>query len=237
MLAISLLKDAFDRVAQEFPATLEGLAPEQLLWRPGADANSIGWLAWHIARCEDAQMAPLRGYLDEGMAGDAASMVSAAAMLDPLGAAGVTSMTGLTGSVLAAQAAEQGSPEASERSQNSQGQDTEAPEVEDIWATGGWYERFALPYPRDAIGYGQTSEEVAAFDVTDTDLLTGYYAEVHGATLGILDRLQESDFERIVDTNWDPPVTLGVRVVSVLNDITAHQGQIAYLRGLVLSRA
>lgn len=214
MLATTLLKDAFGRVAEELPASLDGLTAEQLLWRPGPDANSIGWLAWHIARCEDAQMAPFRSLLDEANAADAAAMVSSAAMLDPLGATGVAG----TMAVPLQEAAH------------------EAAESPDVWTSEGWFEKFGLPYERGDIGYGHSSEQVAAFDVTDVGLLTGYYAQVHGATLGILDRLNEDDFDRIVDANWDPPVTLGVRVVSVVNDITAHTGQIAYIRGLLANR-
>lgn len=210
----SLLKDAFGRVAEELPASLEGLTPEQLLWRPGPEANSIGWLAWHIARCEDAQMAPFNTLLAEANAADAAAMAASAAMADPLGSTGVTSLAGAMAPV----------PE--ESASHRDGDD-------DVWSTQGWYEKFALPYERSDIGYSHSSEQVQAFDVTDTALLTDYYAQVHGVTLGILDRLREDDFDRVVDSNWDPPVTLGVRVVSILNDITAHQGQIAYLRGLL----
>jgi hypothetical protein len=39
-----------------------------------------------------------------------------------------------------------------------------------------------------------------------------------------------------VDESWNPPVTLGVRLVSVVNDDTQHVGQAAFLRGLVLRR-
>lgn len=224
MLARTVLKEAFGRVAEELPATLEGLTPEQVLWRPGPEANSIGWLAWHIARCEDAQMAPLRAHASAGAMDEAAAMAASAAMLEPLGATGVAGMTGIAGAMAA-----QASIEAAESL------DPEEGEPADVWSTQGWHERFGLPYGRDEIGYGHSSEQVGAFTVTDTGLLTGYYAAVHAATLEILDRLEEPDFERIVDTNWDPHVTLGVRVVSVLNDITAHQGQIAYVRGLLLN--
>jgi hypothetical protein len=37
----------------------------------------------------------------------------------------------------------------------------------------------------------------------------------------------------VVDERWDPPTTLGVRLVSVMNDDTQHIGQAAYLRGLL----
>jgi uncharacterized damage-inducible protein DinB len=32
---------------------VNGLTPEQMVWRPGPDANSIIFLVWHIARSED----------------------------------------------------------------------------------------------------------------------------------------------------------------------------------------
>jgi hypothetical protein len=37
----------------------------------------------------------------------------------------------------------------------------------------------------------------------------------------------------VVDERWDPPVTLGVRLVSVINDDQQHVGQAAFLRGLL----
>ena len=36
----------------------------------------------------------------------------------------------------------------------------------------------------------------------------------------------------MVDTDWDPPVTASVRLVSVLGDVLQHLGQAAYVRGL-----
>lgn len=47
------------------------------------------------------------------------------------------------------------------------------------------------------------------------------------------DHVKPDDFDRVVDTAWDPPVTLGVRLVSVYDDATQHAGQAAYLRGLL----
>jgi hypothetical protein len=37
----------------------------------------------------------------------------------------------------------------------------------------------------------------------------------------------------VVDENFDPPVTMAVRLVSVLNDDLQHAGQAAFVRGLV----
>jgi hypothetical protein len=56
---------------------------------------------------------------------------------------------------------------------------------------------------------------------------------VHEQTLGALRSVAAKDLERVVDDNWDPPVTLGVRLVSVLSDDLQHVGQAAYVRGLV----
>ena len=68
------------------------------------------------------------------------------------------------------------------------------------------------------------------------DLLVGYYDAVYTATLEFVDGLAEDEFGRIVDAHWDPPVTLLVRLVSVVNDTTQHAGQAAYVRGLIERR-
>jgi hypothetical protein len=47
-----------------------------------------------------------------------------------------------------------------------------------------------------------------------------------------LKTLADDDFDRIVDKRWDPPVTLGVRLVSTIADCLQHVGQAAYARGL-----
>jgi hypothetical protein len=107
---------------------------------------------------------------------------------------------------------------------------------EQVWRSGGWAERFALPFDESATGYGQTRREVAAVRPGSVDLLAGYLDAVHAATVGVLRGLTDGDFDRIVDEAWDPPVTLGVRLVSVLCDDLQHAGQIGYLRGLVQRR-
>ena len=100
-----------------------------------------------------------------------------------------------------------------------------------VWISGGWVDRFGLPFDRRASGYGQDPAEVAAVRA-DADLLEAYFDAVHTRTLAYLDTLVEADFARIVDTSWDPPVTLAVRLVSVIADDLQHAGQAAYVRGL-----
>jgi hypothetical protein len=103
--------------------------------------------------------------------------------------------------------------------------------VEQRWTADGWCERFGLPFDSDATGYGQDPDDVAAVQV-GADLLAGYYEVVHHATLRFLAGVSGTDLDRVVDERWDPPVTLGVRLVSVLTDDLQHVGQAAYLRGL-----
>jgi uncharacterized damage-inducible protein DinB len=107
---------------------------------------------------------------------------------------------------------------------------------EQVYTALGWYHRFGLPFPADAIGYGFTPEQVGLVQVASPDLLTGYYDAVHQATAEFVAGLSDSDLDRVVDSSWDPPVTLGVRLVSVANDDLQHAGQAAFLRGLVERR-
>lgn len=109
-------------------------------------------------------------------------------------------------------------------------------EVEQAWTGEGWSERFGLPYPDEALGYGHSSEDVSAFVLHDPALLTGYHEAVHDLTLRVLDGLDDAGLERIVDRHWDPPVTAAVRLVSVVNDTMQHVGQAAYVRGMALRR-
>ena len=103
--------------------------------------------------------------------------------------------------------------------------------VEQRWTADGWYERFGLPFPPEAHGYGHTSDDVGQVDVNG-DLLRGYFDVVHDVTVSYVMGLRGEDLDRIVDERWDPPVSLGVRLVSVVDDDIAHSGQAAFVRGL-----
>jgi hypothetical protein len=104
---------------------------------------------------------------------------------------------------------------------------------EQVWTSTGWADRFGLPFSAGEIGYGHSSEQVGAVQVKSVDLLTGYYDAVHERTVEYVRGLSDTDLDRIVDTRWDPPVTLGVRLISVISDDLQHVGQAAYARGLV----
>ena len=108
--------------------------------------------------------------------------------------------------------------------------------LDQVWTAGGWHERFGLPFEPSAIGYGQSSDEVGAVQVDSPELLVGYHDAVHEQTVGYLRGLTDADLDRVVDTSWDPPVTLAVRLVSVVSDDLQHAGQAAFVRGLTERR-
>ena len=166
----ALLTDAFSRIGEEVHDAVDGLSAEQLAYRVDADANSIGWLVWHLSRVQDDHVA--------GVAGS-----------------------------------------------------------EQVWTTRGWADRFALPFPVGSIGYGHSSADVAKVRVESPGMLTGYYDAVAARTAEYVAGLTDADLDRVVDEAWDPPVTLGVRLVSVIDDCAQHAGQAAFVRGIVLRRS
>jgi len=165
----TILADAFGRVHEAIPQLLDGLDRDALTWRPDPDANSIGWLVWHLTRVQDDHVADVGG-------------------------------------------------------------------IEQVYTAHGFADRFGLPYPASAVGYGQSSAEVGAFRVDGPDPLVAYHDAVHAMTLGVIDGLDDDGYARVVDERWDPPVTAAVRLVSVVNDITQHLGQAAYVKGMYQRR-
>jgi hypothetical protein len=160
-----VLVDAFDRIVQGVQRVTEGLDEAALAHRPDADANSIGWLVWHLLRVQDHHVSDL-----------------------------------------------------AQRGQ--------------AWIDEGWAERFGMPGDAENVGYGHTTEQVAAVRIMDAQILRDYAMVVHARTLEYLETVDAAELGRIVDTRWDPPVTAGVRLVSVIGDDMQHLGQAAYVRGL-----
>lgn len=168
MSGTDLLLDAFGRIREIVHDVLDGLSQEELDCRVAADANSIGWLIWHLTRVQD----------------------------DHIAAAG-----GLT----------------------------------QVWVSGGWAERFGLPLHQTDIGYGHDSAQVGVVR-PPRDLLASYHDATYEQTVSFVHGLTETDFEKIVDRSFDPPVTMAVRLVSVLADDLEHAGQAAFIRGLLERR-
>ena len=88
--------------------------------------------------------------------------------------------------------------------------------IEQVWTTAGWHDQFGLPFAPSATGYRHTPDEVAAVRVSSGELLTGYHRAVHDRTVALVGQVVDEDLGRIVDVRWDPPVTIGVRLVSCL---------------------
>ncbi|HEY0447654.1 mycothiol transferase [Actinophytocola sp.] len=103
------------------------------------------------------------------------------------------------------------------------------------WTEQGWAERFALPFGSGDTGYGHGPDDVAKVRVAG-DLLLGYHDAVHARTVAYVGGLTDGDLARVVDRHWDPPVTLGVRLVSVISDDLQHAGQAAFVRGVAERR-
>jgi hypothetical protein len=66
-----------------------------------------------------------------------------------------------------------------------------------------------------------------------SDALIEYYEAVAARTDEFLATVTASDLDRIVDKRWNPPVTLGVRLVSIADDEIQHAGQANYARGII----
>lgn len=165
MTPSDLLVEAFSRVPETVERAVRGLSEDQLAARPAAGANTLAWLAWHIARGQDAQIAALAG-------------------------------------------------------------------SEQVWTADGWYERFALPFPPEALGYGMSRDEVGRVRAS-AELLLDYLRAVHARTIEYVGGLAPEDLDEVIDDSWDPPVTRGVRLVSILDDDVQHAGQAGYVRGLL----
>ena len=108
--------------------------------------------------------------------------------------------------------------------------------TEQLWTSQGWVDRFGLPFDPLATGYGHRPADVAAVRVGSGELLAGYHDAVWRQTTHSVGRLGDADLARIVDRSWDPPVSLGVRLVSVIADDLQHAGQAAFVRGILQRR-
>jgi hypothetical protein len=104
------------------------------------------------------------------------------------------------------------------------------------WETGDWAASFGLAPDPHNHGYGHTPNDVAAVRPTSADVLLAYHDVASARARAFLQTLQPADFARIVDERWDPPVTMTVRLVSIVDDAIQHAGQAAYARGILERR-
>jgi hypothetical protein len=115
------------------------------------------------------------------------------------------------------------------------GQDVQIADLaasDQVWTADGWADRFALPFDDAEMGYGQSPAEVGEVRA-EPHLLVAYLEAVTLRTRGYLEGLDAASYTDVVDDAWDPPVTAGSRLVSILGDCTQHLGQASYVRGLL----
>ena len=104
--------------------------------------------------------------------------------------------------------------------------------LEQAWISGGWAEKFGMDPDPDNDGRGHGPDDVAAIK-PDSELLLAHHNAVAERTQAYLDRVDAEELSRIIDRSYDPPVTVGVRLVSVISDNIQHAGQARFLHGIV----
>jgi len=162
-----LLEDAYSRIYEFMKHVLSDLGQDDLDWQPKSDANSIGWLAWHLTRQQDAQVAALMN-------------------------------------------------------------------TKQLWISGKWYERFRRPAEPEDTGFGHTKTQIQAFKSPDADAFLKYQKEVAARSMEYFKTLSEEDLNKTLKEPWfQPPPTVGVRIVSIMEDSMLHAGQMGYVRGLL----
>jgi uncharacterized damage-inducible protein DinB len=101
-----------------------------------------------------------------------------------------------------------------------------------LWISKGWDARFGLELDDTETGRGQTFEQVAAFKVESAEVLLAYQDATFEQSKAYLATLKPADMDReLNEPQYDPPPTVGVRLVSIVSDNTQHAGQVVYLRG------
>ncbi|MHA6523540.1 mycothiol transferase [Tessaracoccus sp. G1721] len=102
----------------------------------------------------------------------------------------------------------------------------------EVWTTQGFRGRLALGAVADKVGYGHTPEQARAIVVADAAPLVAYVSAAVEALKGYIGGLEDADLDDVVDRRWDPPVTRGVRLVSIIDDAAQHLAQAAYVCGM-----
>lgn len=106
-------------------------------------------------------------------------------------------------------------------------------DTDQLWVGGDWASRFGLDPDPANTGYGHSAQEVATVRPERPEVLLEYLDAVAQRSTTMLGDLVPADLDRIVDQSWDPPVTMGMRLVSIADDSLQHAGQAAYVRGLL----
>lgn len=105
---------------------------------------------------------------------------------------------------------------------------------EQLWVSEEWHIRFNRPLNPKDIGFGHSSEDVAAFKSPPVETLLEYHRVVLERSKRYISNLSATDLDRELNEPWFQPLpTVGVRLISIMSDDLQHVGQVAYLRGLL----
>ncbi len=104
---------------------------------------------------------------------------------------------------------------------------------EQAWTADGWAARFGMRADPNDTGFGHSTDQVAAVRPDGPAVLFGYHDAVADRTLDYLTGIDAAELDRIIDVSYDPPVSVGVRLVSVISDNLQHAGQARYVRGIL----
>lgn len=110
-------------------------------------------------------------------------------------------------------------------------------DAEQLWTRDGWVDRFGVPDGANDHGYGWSSDQVAGFEVGSARVLLDHLDAVNARCRDLVAGLSADDLDRVIDDSYDPPVTVGARLISVIDDAAQHAGQVGYVRGLLDTRA
>ncbi len=106
-------------------------------------------------------------------------------------------------------------------------------EEKQLWIKDGWHAKFNRPSDSKDSGFGHTPKQVSEFESPDVETLLGYQRAVLERSKSYFTTLPKTDLDKELDEPWFQPLpTLGVRLVSIMEDGLLHAGQAAYIRGL-----
>ena len=104
---------------------------------------------------------------------------------------------------------------------------------EQLWVKDGWHAKFNREPDTADSGFSHTPEQVADFKSPPARILLDYQKAVVERSKNYFKTLSKTDLERKLDEPWFQPLpTVGVRLVSIMDDSVLHVGQAAYIRGL-----
>ena len=101
----------------------------------------------------------------------------------------------------------------------------------EVWSRDGYAELTGIGTVGDGVGLGHTPGEAREITSDQGDALVDYVAAATEALLAYISTLSDADLDEVIDENWDPPVTRGVRLISIIDDAAQHVGQAAYVVG------